>query len=311
MVEASAEAPTSTELTVTSAADVLSRNFHDEASPADSRSQPIVKAVETEVPALSDDTKIALKDGSKVSVKELKRGYISRKTFTAKTQALADERARFEELRTQTQHHAIALNDKQRALETFASYMLPQQPDPSLIDADPQAFKIQQATFELFRDLALQMQHAAQAEFEAAQSVREAEQRDVIQRRSQAKQQQRERLFEVMPEMADANTARQFEQDAIKMMADYGFSAEELDSGLHEWRNYRIVRDLLKYRKAVSAKPDAISKISSVPVLSGKRRMERSARSERTERTDLERFRNSGRMDDAAAILAKRMREHT
>lgn len=289
----------SRDLTVTETAEALSRDFQNESGPVENRT-PSVKEKEADPLSLSDDTKVTLKDGAELSLRELKRGYISRKTFTAKTQALATERARFVEFCALTQHHSTLNAALRQVLETVLTVLLPRQPDPSLIDADPQLFKAQHADYESKMGLIAQAHQAVQAEFNAAQAARNAAERGVI-------QQQTERLLEAMPELAKANVSRRFQEDAIDTMAEYGFSVEELSSSLKDWRNFRIVRDLTRYRNVVKATPSVKEMFVGVPVLTSRRRMD--GGTERSNRAQLEQFRNSGRLDDAAAILAKRMKD--
>jgi hypothetical protein len=305
---ASAPVSESTELTVATAADVLSSEFHDDAGPAERRT-PAVREKEADPPRLSDDTKVTLKDGAELSVRELKRGYISRKTFTAKTQALAEERARFEELRAQVQHHAGLVAELRQTLDVVAAVLLPQQPDPSLVDVDPQLWKDQQAEYEFKMGLIAHAQQTARNEFAAAQAARDAEGRDLVHRQLMARQQQQDKLLELMPELANPKEARRFQDDAIDTMAEYGCSEEELNVMLNDWRNFRIVRDLTRYQKALKSVPAVKEKVAGAPMLTGNLRMDRAARSDRVSRTKFEQFANTGRMEDAAAILAQRMKD--
>ncbi|MBR1173693.1 hypothetical protein JQ617_06975 [Bradyrhizobium sp. KB893862 SZCCT0404] len=309
--DARADAPVnaqSTELTVATAAEVLSSDFHDDAVPAQRRT-PAVEENKAEPPALSDDRKVTLKDGAELSLRELKRGYISRKTFTAKTQALAEERARFEEHRAQVQRHAGLVAELRQTLDVVAAVLLPQQPDPSLIDADPQLWKDQQAEYEFKMGVVAHAQQTARNEVEAAQAAREAEGRDFVHRQLMAMHQQKEKLLEVMPELANPKEARRFQEDAIDTMAEYGCSIGELNAMLNDWRNFRIVRDLTKYLRAVKAVSQVKDKVAGAPMLSSNRRMNRVARSDRAARSKFEHFQNTGRLDDAAAILAQRMKD--
>jgi hypothetical protein len=92
-------------------------------------------------------------------------------------------------------------------------------------------------------------------------------------------------------------------------MAEYGFGVNELDVILNDVRTFQIVKDLIAYRKALRAVPRARDKVASAPMLSGSKRMDRSERAHRANRTEFEHFRNSGRLDAAASILAKRMKD--
>ena len=297
----------STDLTVTEAADALSRDFQSEPGPENRT--PTVEEKKEAAPKLTDDTKVPLKDGTEVSLTELKRGYLSRRHFTLKTQALAQERARIEELRALTQTQSTQTHALRQALETVSAVLLPQQPDPSLIDVDPQAYKTQRENYEFVMGLIAHAQQTAQAEFNAAQAARQAEQRDIEHRQLMAKQEQQDRLFEQMPELKNPNVSRQFQEDAIDTMSEYGFGVSELDVILNDVRTFQIVKDLIAYRKALRAVPKVREKAASVPMLSGNRRMDRNERSSRANRTELEQFRNSGRLDDAAAILSRRMKD--
>lgn len=310
--DARADAPVnaqSTELTVATAAEVLSSEFQDDAVPAERCTPAVEERKEVDPPALSDDTKIRLKDGAELPLRELKRGYISRKTFTAKTQALAEERARFEDLRVQVQRHAGLVAELRQTLDVVAAVLLPQQPDPTLVDADPQLWKDQQADYEFKMGLIAHAQQTARNEFEAAQAARDAEGRDFLHRQLQARQQQQDKLLEVMPELASPKEARRFQEEAIDTMAEYGCSVEELNVMLNDWRNFRIVRDLSRYLKAKRSVPQVKEKVAGAPLLTSNRRMDRVARSDRAARTKFEHFQNTGRLDDAAAIIAQRMRE--
>ena len=309
MNDARALAPVSesTDLTVADAADALSRDFQSETGP-DIRT-PTVEEKKEALPKLTDDTKVTLKDGTEVSLTELKRGYLSRRYFTLKTQAIAQERSRLDELRALTQAHSTQTHALREALETVSAVLLPQQPDPSLIDVDPQAYKTQRENYEFVMGLIAHAQQTAQAEFNAAQAARQAEQRDIEHRQLMAKQEQQDRLFEQMPELKNPNVSRQFQEDAIDTMSEYGFGVSELDVILNDVRTFQIVKDLIAYRKALRAVPRVREKAASVPMLSGSRRMDRAERSHRANRTELEHFKNSGRLDDAAAILARRMKD--
>jgi hypothetical protein len=296
----------STELTVADAADAL-QDFQSETGPIENRTPAVEEKKEAATP--SDDTSVTLKDGTEVSLTELKRGYLSRRHFTLKTQALAQERARVEELGALIQNQSTQTHALREALDTVSAVLLPQQPDPSMIDVDPQAYKTQRENYEFVMGLIAHAQQTAQAEFNAAQAARQAEQRDINHRQLMAKQEQQDRLFEQMPELKNPNVSRQFQEAAIDTMSEYGYGVSELDVILNDVRTFQIVKDLIAYRRALKGVPKMKEKVASAPVLTGRKRMDRTERSNRANRTELEQFRNSGRLDDAAAILAKRMKD--
>lgn len=297
----------SREISLVEAGNALSvDNFRDDTGPAES-SPPPAEEKEAELPALTDDTKVTLKDGTEVSIRELKRGYVSRKTFTAKSQALADERARFEELHATTQQHSRLVADMRQCLDRAAAYLLPRQPDPNLVDTAPQQWKAQQAHYEHAMGLLAQVQRAARMEFDAAQAARNAQERDFRHRQAMVVRERQNLLIEAMPELAKTEEARKFWSEATAMAEAYGYDESELSAICMDHRSFPAVRDLIRYRNAVKAAPKVKERVSGVRVMQGSKRMDVSATSARSARTEFEQFRQSGRRDDAAALLAKRI----
>lgn len=298
---------TSTELTVADAAAALSREFQGEtAGPVET--SPPADEKKPEPPSLTNNTKVALKDGTEVSITELKRGYMSRRTFTQKTQALADERARLDDLRSATEKQAQLVDESRQLLSILVGF-LPQQPDHSLIEADPQEYKRQYENFEFAKGLIQRAEQTAQAELKARQAAQAAAMQDEIIRKAQEKQQQQTRLSEAMPELKDPISARKFRDDAIACFAHYGFPAEDVESAFHDERIFRATRDLIFLGKARSKAPAVKEAVQSLPVMTGKRRMDPKDRSSRATQTELEQLRSSGRLEVAGAILARRMKD--
>lgn len=315
MEDARADAPVtedSKELTVTEAVDVLSEKFRSEPSPVEDRPLETAKEEnEPDLPVLSDDTKVALKDGTRVSLRELKRGYISRKSFTTKSQALAEERARFNDLKTSTENHARLLSHRHEALDRALFALMPRPIDPDLIDSDPQRFKALTADYQETMALLAQVQQAARMEFEAAQEAQEAENRDASHRQLQAYEAQFEQLLKVMPELSQDKSREQFIKDAVGTMSGYGFSKRELDAFLSaDIRFFSPLRDLIRFNRALKRVPEVKQDIQNKPkLLGGSKRMDRTAQRVNAEaRAAFEHSRKSGKLEDAGAALARRMK---
>lgn len=309
MDDARAQAPVTTEstdLTVTEAAEALSQEFQSEPGPADeSRPPQALKEKEPDLPVFTDDTKVPMKDGTSVPLRELKRGYISRKTFTSGTQALAEERARFEHLRDSTENQSRLATAKHEALNRALSVLMPRPPDPSLVDVDPQLWKAVTADYQETMGLLAQVQRAAQMEFDAAQAARNAEERDLAHRRSMAKQNQADLVLEAMPDLKDAKTFKKFREDAIDTMAGYGFTEAELDA-LLDHRLIRPLRDLIRFKAALKKAPAVKEHVQNKPkLMRGGKRMDASARASIESRSEHEQLQKSGRLDDAGALFAK------
>jgi len=315
MEDARAAAPVtieSNDLTVTEAAEALSERLQSDIGPVEDNRPPqaLEEKKEPDLPVLSDDTKVTLKDGTRVPLRELRRGYTSRQYLTAKTQALAEERARFDGLKASTENHARLVAERHMALDRALDALMPREPDPSLVDSDPQRWKALRADYQEKMGLLGQVQRTAQMEFEAAQAARYAQERDLAHRQWMERQSQLEKIQEAMPQLKQPNASKKFMEDAIDTMAEYGISADELNAMLTDYRLFPAMRDLIRFRTAIKKAPQVKQATLQKPrMLTGGKRMDHSANEARASKAEFEQFKKSGRLDDAAALLARRLRE--
>lgn len=294
-----ADAGSGTALSLMEAVDAVApflENPEADTAPAIGNRAPAKGTKGAEVPALTDDQVVALRDGTEVSIRELKRGYISRKVFTGKTQALAEERSRLAEMHNTVTQHAHSLNAMWQALVRAADALMPRRPDLELVDVDPQTWKALQADYEFKLELLAEVQQAAQIEQELAAEEAAAAHRDHLQRLEGALQVQREKLLETLPKLRDPLAYASWWRMAQARLGSYGYTPQEIETGMVDHRLYRMVDDLMTPQ---TKQPDK----AHIPLMKGGVRKSRDAAAQRARQSDSERLRRTGRLQDAAAII--------
>lgn len=248
----------------------------------------------------ADTANVRLKDGTVISVQDLKRGYLSQQSFTRGTQENAKEREALASQKAEFEANARAIAAQRDFLLQASQQFLPQPPDESLLDN-------QSPNFDPLRYM------AAKAEYDkkvgALQQLHQMSQADQA-RMTQEQQQQREQLhqrehkllLESMPELGKPEVSKKFWADAVDVMADYGFSEQEMHDTL-DHRVFRLYRDLAAYKRARSRLPQVKETVQSKPVLSGKKRMDPQEKSSRERQARQEQLRKTGDFDAGVSAL--------
>lgn len=249
---------------------------------------------------VADSAKVRLKDGSVISVQDLKRGYLSQASFTRGTQENAKERETLASQKAEIEQYARTLQAQRDFLLQASQQFLPQAPDESLLDQssasyDPLRYMAQKADYDKKVGALTQLQQAGQAE-----QARLAQEHQRQQQELRAKEAQR--LFESMPELKKPDVQKKFWADAVETMAEYGFSEEELQNTI-DHRVYKVFRDLAAYRRARKNVPAVKQTVQSKPVLSGKKRMDPKAKTSRETQARKEQLRRTGDFEAGVASL--------
>lgn len=248
----------------------------------------------------ADTANVRLKDGSVISVQDLKRGYLSQASFTRGTQENAKEREALASQKAETEQYARTLQQHRDFLLQASQYFVPQPPDRALLDRsspnfDPISYAAQKADYDDRIAILTQLQQAAGSEQERMTQEQKRQQKEM--RDKEAK-----RLLEVMPELKKPEVYQKFWHEAVETMAEYGFSQEELD-GLADHRFYIAMRDLAKYRKAREKLPAVKENIQTKPTLQGKKRMDPKAKTSREQIARKEQLRRTGDFDAGVSAL--------
>jgi hypothetical protein len=249
----------------------------------------------------SDDAKVTLKDGTVISVQDLKRGYLSQASFTRGTQENAKEREILASRKAEVEQTAQALQQQRDFLLQVSQQFMPQAPDEALLDQnsasyDPIRYMAQKADYDKRIGSLTELQKAARAEQER---IAQEQQRQMKEHRDKEAQ----KLFESMPELKKPEVAKKFWAEAVETMAEYGFSQEEVDAAA-DHRIYKVFRDLSAYRRARSkVAPTVKETLKSKPVMTGKKRMAPQEQSSREKQARQEQLRKTGSFDAGVSAL--------
>ena len=242
----------------------------------------------------ADTANVRLKDGTVISVQDLKRGFLSQASFTRGTQENAKERETLASHKAEVEQYARTVQAQRDFILQVSQQFLPQPPDETLLDQssanfDPIRYMALKADYEKRVGTLTQLQSAAQAEQARTSQEQQRQMKDT--RDKEAKL-----LLDAMPELKKPEVYSKFWADAVDTMAEYGFSVDEMnDSPDH--RLYRVYRDLAAYRRARKNLPAVKQAVQSKPVLTGKKRMDPKAKSSRESQARKEQLRSPGDFD--------------
>jgi len=83
---------------------------------------------------------VRLKDGTVISVQDLKRGFLSQQSFTRGTQDNAKERETLSSQKAEVEQYARSLQEQRDFILQVAQQYIPQPPDRSLLDRNSTNF---------------------------------------------------------------------------------------------------------------------------------------------------------------------------
>ena len=244
----------------------------------------------------ADNAKVTLDDGTVITVADLKRNNLFQRDYTRKTQELAEDRKNFQQVQQQVDQYALAIAQQRDFLAQAAQQFMPLPPDKAMREYDPLGYQAAKEDYDERVRVLSQIQ--AQQHHQQQWVEHERQRQD-----AELRQQEAARLFEAMPELRDQKVYRKFWDEAVETVADYGFSAEELDQML-DHRFYKAVRDLAKYRKAKASQPKVKQDLQNRPkLIKGGKRMDPKAKTSREAQAKSERLRRTGRFEDGVAAL--------
>lgn len=248
----------------------------------------------------ADTANVRLKDGTVISVQDLKRGYLSQASFTRGTQENAKERETLASQKAEVEQHARTLQEQRDFILQVAQKFVPQPPDRALMDQsspsfDPLRYMALKEDYEQRLGALRELQNASKSDQERMSAQQQKARKEL--QDAEAK-----RLVELMPELKKPEVYNKFWSEAVDTMSEYGFSVEEMNESI-DHRLYPIFRDLAAYRRARKNLPAVKQAVQSKPVLTGKKRMDPKAKSSRESQVRSEQLRKTGDFDAGVRSL--------
>ena len=214
--------------------------------------------------SLDDDTEIDIEhegEKRKVTLKELRKGYLRQADFTQKTTQLAQERQTVHQAAGQITAALQQLQQQQQHMAQFAQAMLGDEPSLDLATSDPTAYTVQKAIYDQ-RVRALQaIQHQAQQ----TQAQHQALQQQQV---AMHTMRQMQTLIQAAPELRDPKKREAFTRDVVESAEKYGFSAQDVGQ-VSDHRMLLLLRDLANLQRGAQrsrqAEENVKKKLANVP----------------------------------------------
>lgn len=160
-----------------------------------------------------DAVTVKMDDGTSISVKELKRGFLREADYTRKQQALSTDR---EAVKAETQR----IQNINQAFVEHIAQMVPAEPDPSLALSDPNKFVAQKAQYDAALGQLQKLIEIGQQAKSVDDSMSEAD-------RAKIAQDENAKLQEMFP-VVGTEKRQEFFSAANQAALDLGFDAKEL-----------------------------------------------------------------------------------
>lgn len=205
---------------------------------------------EQPVAAVDEDPEVEWESGGqqfKVKASELRAGYMKDADYRRKTAEVAEQRRQIEAFGQHlAQERQNAADQLDVMLASLQRELIGSQPDPKMIDEDPQEFLRQQQAYQA---RAMQFQQA----FQARQSVQGRIDADAQRKQQEHAAQESRTLVEKLPEWRDEAVRTKESGEIAAYLTDLGYSKDEL-SGLVDHRALLVARDAARYRALEAAK---------------------------------------------------------
>lgn len=245
----------------------------------------------------ADTANVTLDDGTVISVAELKRNNLFQRDYSKKTMEHAEAVKAFDEQSERVNHFAQQLQQQRDFLISAQQQLLPQAPDPSMMQDDPIGYMQQKDVYDRAMGAINQLHQQHQ---QTAHELQQQNQGNV----KKAKAERLQGILEEFPDLADPEKRKSFDADVSDVfIPTYGFTLQELSEGASA-RDIRVMRDAIAYRKLMANKPKAKAKVEGKPQLlkSGKR-TSTNRKISRGKKQRADRLRQTGSFKDGVAAL--------
>lgn len=247
---------------------------------------------------LTDETEIDLGDGQKATLAQLKADYGQvqkrvadfQRDYTQKTDALAQSRKEVEEQSQRVLQWANETRQQREMILAFQQKHMPQPPSREMMQEDPVGYMQAKADYDEAMQQMQQLQYVAHQE----QQRQSAQQLEAEEKRLE---QERAKMQEVLPELADPKKLAQFKEDVTNVFAkEYGFTMDEI-STVRDHRFAKVMRDAIAYQKLQKSQPKIQAKVAGKPpVMRSGKSMAKSTSAKGKEQR-LARLRSSGSLE--------------
>lgn len=244
-------------------------------------------------------------DGRDYPIDEIKRGFLRQEDYTKKTQEVAETRKQVVAYQERLQQSEGELAQVLDLATEITRSTLPQPPDRSMIDTDPQGYLRAQAHYtaevQKLEKLVQARQSLGQQQTHQQRQAQEAAQAEQTQAAQVALQNEIRLMHEKIPELRTPEGRNTFFADAQKQASAYGLAPQDIAS-IQDHRLLLVLKDAMAFRKLQSAKPAAVEKARTAPPIRPATRPP-GTRDGDGRRAAIERFHRDPSIKNAAATI--------
>jgi hypothetical protein len=235
-----------------------------------------------------DSIIVAMPDGEKLELKELKNGYLRDKDYRHKTTEIANKRRDLEALSTRVSQSANAISE-------VLMKQVPPAPDVSLSITDPIRFMQEKAQHEAALGIVNSIVEQATSAGGVVNTLTREQQTENI-------QSEVAKLTEAFPQVKTPEGKKKFFEASLGAARELGFSDQELN-GISDHRMFRVAYYAKLGLEAEAAKAKAATKVVNVPpVAMQKRQPGQTAAKARQNQDAVKKLARSGSIHDAMAV---------
>ena len=249
-----------------------------------------------------DTAKVTLEDGTVITVAELKRNNLFQRDYTKKTTELSAEREQITARKSEVDQQAQSLAQLAERLQHFSQTYLPKPPEPfhGTPDTDPigyMRYMKQSEDYNLAYGQFMAIEQERSRLTQAQQQEQAAKAQEAINAEF-ATLRSKDKFF------ADTGKVRSFLDEATTKGAEWwGLTPERLGR-MQTAEEFLILRDAMRYRKALAKAPEAHKQVQAKPAMAkGGKRADPNARVSNAQRARSERLRSTGSIDDFASAV--------
>jgi hypothetical protein len=214
-----------------------------------------------------DDVTVKLDDGTQVTLRELKRGFLREADYTRKTQEVAATRKSLESERATLSQTA---QQQQQAFEVAAALIqeqMPPVPDTALIQTNPQLYLQQQALRQQSLEKLQSIAQARQVNEQALAAQAEQRKREEQAELKRIKDEEHSLLVQKLPKLRDPKALEAFVKDAVEIGGrTWGITPEQIGN-IFSHQEALILHAAINWQKYQSQKMKAVAQAKGAPPL--------------------------------------------
>lgn len=242
---------------------------------------------DTSTPEPGDDVSVTV-NGEKLTLNELKRGYLREGDYTRKTQGLSQKEKTLEAL-------ATSVTNSVNAIAEHLTKTLPPAPDPQLAVTNPGEYVRKKALHDQAMAGIAEVLNLAQASKTATNTLTEQQHTDLIEAETA-------KLHEAFPQTKTKEGHKKFFDAASEAARELGYSEEEIASAV-DHRLFKLAHYARLGMQAEAARAKAKQKVANAPPVAPNKRPQGANAAERQRNQQaMKKLRQSGSLEDALSI---------